>query len=64
MRCMSSSPSDDSVPPNQERPSSDRPTGLAAIAGTASEWEDLPEVVDEIYRSRHSARDRDDPNLD
>jgi hypothetical protein len=61
---MASSPSDDSVPPNQERPASDAATGLAAIAGIAAAWEDLPEVVDEIYRSRRSTRDRDAPNLD
>jgi prevent-host-death family protein len=32
--------------------------GLAAVAGALAEWDDLPRVVEEIYRTRRRARDR------
>jgi prevent-host-death family protein len=51
------------VPPDQAVPPGGRPTGLAAIAGAVGEWEDLPEIVDEIYASRRRARDRGEPDL-
>jgi prevent-host-death family protein len=40
-----------------------RPLGLAALAGTLADWPELKEVVDEIYASRRSARDRDVPEV-
>jgi prevent-host-death family protein len=51
------------VPPDQAVLPGGRPTGLAAIAGAAAEWEDLPAVVDEIYTARRRARDRAEPDL-
>lgn len=40
------------------------PTGLASLAGVLSDWDELPDVVDEIYRARERARDRSAPDLD
>lgn len=37
--------------------------GLAALAGALADWDDLDEVVQEIYASRRRARDRDVPEL-
>lgn len=52
------------VPADQAAPPGTRPTGLAAIAGSLEEWTELPEVVEEIYRSRRRAHDRTAPDLD
>ena len=54
------------VPPEEfgASPSTGRPAGLAAIAGGLADWEDLDEVVAEIYAARRRARDRDVPELD
>ena len=51
------------VPPEQAMPSTARPAGLAAVAGALAEWTELPEVVQEVYRSRRGARDRGAPEL-
>jgi prevent-host-death family protein len=40
------------------------PIGLAAVAGALSDWEDLEEVVDEIYAARRTAKDRAVPDLE
>lgn len=40
------------------------PTGLAAAAGGLEDWEELDELVAEIYASRSKARDRAAPTLD
>ena len=53
------------VPPdeaNSARPS--RPVGLAAVAGALSDWQDLDDVVGEIYAARDQATDRAAPHLD
>ena len=53
------------VPPdevNSARPS--RPVGLAAVAGALSDWQDLDDLVDEIYAARDQAVDRAVPPLD
>lgn len=53
------------VPPNEmsaARPS--RPVGLAAVAGTLADWQDLDDLVDEIYAVRDRAVDRAAPSLD
>ena len=53
------------VPPdeaNSARPS--RPVGLAAVAGALSDWQDLDDVVVEIYAARDLATDRAAPHLD
>lgn len=39
------------------------PTGLAAIAGALAEWDDLDDVVAEIYESRSNSADRPAPDL-
>jgi prevent-host-death family protein len=51
------------VPPAAELGRRPRPApkGLAAGAGALAEWEELPEVIDEIYASRRRARDRPAP---
>jgi prevent-host-death family protein len=54
------------VPPEQdalERPGPP-PTGLAAIAGALAEWDELDDVVAEIYGSRGRSADRPPPDLD
>jgi prevent-host-death family protein len=51
------------VPPDQALPPSAAPLGLAAFAGALADWDDLPGVVDEVYRKRRHARDRDVPDL-
>jgi len=51
------------VPPAPElrRRPTPPPKGLAAGAGALAEWEELPEVIDEIYAARRLARDRPAP---
>lgn len=39
------------------------PTGLAALAGSLADWEDIDDAVAEIYASRRSSRDRPAPDL-
>ena len=51
------------VPVDQAVPPSRRPLGLAAFAGALADWDDLPGAVDEIYRKRRHARDRDVPDM-
>ena len=53
------------VPPTAEaarQPSS--PRGLAAVAGALADWEDLDDVVGEVYANRRRARDRAVPELE
>jgi hypothetical protein len=45
------------------RPEANR-VGLATLAGSLADWEELPEVVKEIYSSRQRAHDRPAPTLD
>lgn len=52
------------VPPTQALPEEQRPLGLGALAGALSDWNELEEVVEEIYAARRRARDRDVPPLD
>lgn len=52
------------VRPDDVRPRSGRPAGLAAVAGALGDWDDLPAVVADIYSSRRRARDRTPPELD
>lgn len=40
------------------------PKGLAAVAGALADWDDLDDVVDEIYANRRRANDRPVPELD
>ncbi len=53
------------VSPNEvlKRPQSP-PIGLAAVAGALSDWDDLEEVVEEIYAARKEAKDRSVPDLE
>ncbi len=43
--------------PNIEVPA--EPIGLAAIAGALADWDELDDIVEEIYRSRKRAKDRE-----
>jgi prevent-host-death family protein len=53
------------VPPSQEVTAiRAAPQGLAAIAGSLADWEELEAVVDEIYAARRRARDRPVPGLE
>jgi hypothetical protein len=40
------------------------PSGLAALAGALADWEDLDDVVEEIYATRRASADRPAPDLD
>jgi|SRR5689334_1023563 len=40
------------------------PTGLAAVAGALSDWDELDQVVEEIYAARKMSSDRPSPELD
>jgi prevent-host-death family protein len=53
------------VPPGNELRSPMRapPAGLAAVAGALADWEELDDVVSEIYAARRRARDRPPPEL-
>ncbi len=52
------------VPPEAElRPRREAPVGLAAIAGALADWDDLEDVVTEIYAARRRARDRPVPDV-
>jgi prevent-host-death family protein len=51
------------VPPDESRDEETRPVGLAALAGALADWDELDEIVEEIYASRRRARDRDVPDL-
>jgi prevent-host-death family protein len=51
------------VPPDQAAPPATRPAGLAAIAGALADWDDLPQVVEQIYAARRRAGDRAAPDL-
>jgi len=52
------------VPPTDEvvRPQT-APQGLAAVAGALADWDELEDVVDEIYAARRRSPDRDVPEL-
>ncbi len=53
------------VPPGADELESVEGTrvGLAAVAGALAGWEELEEVVEEIYAARRSAVDRPAPDL-
>lgn len=40
------------------------PRGLATIAGALADWEELDEVVADIYKARRASEDRPAPDLD
>ncbi|HKI66350.1 MAG TPA: type II toxin-antitoxin system prevent-host-death family antitoxin [Solirubrobacterales bacterium] len=39
------------------------PSGLAAIAGALAEWDELDDVVADIYAARRTSQDRPAPDL-
>ena len=41
-----------------------QPVGLAAVAGALADWEEIDEVVQDIYSARRRSRDRPAPALD
>jgi prevent-host-death family protein len=53
------------VPPSPDiaRIPNGPPIGLAAIAGALADWDDLDEVVEDIYRTRRRSKDRPPPEL-
>lgn len=53
------------VPPKPDTPESPDPppTGLAAIAGALAEWDELDDVVAEIYECRRTSIGRPVPDL-
>jgi prevent-host-death family protein len=51
------------VPPSELTEREGRVVGLAALAGTLADWNELDEVVEEIYASRSRARDREVPDV-
>lgn len=52
------------VPPEQVPDEADPPpAGLAAVAGELADWDDLEDVVGEIYRTRRRARGRAAPDV-
>lgn len=52
------------VPPTEALEEEPRFVGLAALAGALADWNELDEVVEDIYASRRRARDRQVPDLD
>jgi prevent-host-death family protein len=46
------------------QPAKQRPVGLAAVAGALADWEEIDEVVRDIYSARRGSRDRPVPPLD
>jgi prevent-host-death family protein len=54
------------VPPSEPltRRANRRPVGLAAVAGALADWEEIDEVVRDIYSARRRSRDRPVPPLD
>jgi prevent-host-death family protein len=46
------------------RAATQRPIGLAAVAGALADWDDIDEVVHDIYAARRRSRDRTVPALD
>jgi prevent-host-death family protein len=50
--------------PELARRPSPAPRGLAAGAGALGDWEELPEIVAELYAARRRAKDRPGPDLD
>jgi prevent-host-death family protein len=52
------------VPPAELADEEPRFLGLAALAGALADWDELDDVVAEIYASRRRAKDRDVPDLD
>jgi prevent-host-death family protein len=53
------------VPPEEVRAGApESPTGLLAIAGALANWDELDEVVSEIYATRRRSMDRPVPELE
>ena len=54
------------VAPSEEsiRAGNERPVGLAAVAGALAEWDEIDDVVHDIYAARRRSRDRSVPVLD
>jgi antitoxin (DNA-binding transcriptional repressor) of toxin-antitoxin stability system len=54
------------VPPSEQpmRAATERPVGLGAVAGALADWDDIDEVVRDIYAARRRSRERAIPSLD
>jgi antitoxin (DNA-binding transcriptional repressor) of toxin-antitoxin stability system len=53
------------APPTSDalRSPTQRPIGLAAIAGALADWDDLDDAVRDIYAARKGSRDRPGPDI-
>jgi prevent-host-death family protein len=51
------------TPPLSARQAAGPPSGLASVAGALADWDELDDVVREIYAGRRRARDRPAPDL-
>lgn len=54
------------VPPTGEltEPALPPPVGLAAVVGALAEWDELEQIVEEIYAARERSADREAPSLE
>ncbi len=51
------------VPARNEADARSAPVGLLAVAGALGDWDDLDEVVADVYAARRRAKDRRVPDL-
>ncbi len=51
------------APSGSLRPVGQSPVGLAAVAGALADWDEIDEVVRDIYSARRRSRDRPVPPL-
>lgn len=49
------------VPADRVGDEAAEPIGFAAFAGALAEWDDIDDVVEEIYAARRRAKDRPNP---
>jgi prevent-host-death family protein len=52
------------VPARSEADARSAPVGLLAVAGALGDWDDLDDVVLDVYAARRRAKDRAVPDLD
>jgi antitoxin (DNA-binding transcriptional repressor) of toxin-antitoxin stability system len=52
------------VRPGEAPPAKTDRVGLAALAGALADWDELPVVVEQIYKARQVSRDRRVPEVD
>jgi antitoxin (DNA-binding transcriptional repressor) of toxin-antitoxin stability system len=52
------------VRPGEAPPAQTARVGLAALAGALADWDELPAVVEQIYETRRTSKDRVVPEVD